>query len=173
MDSQNAFSTRVMNKYRYHSIVAKFVALIAWIIAIMNFVWVVDYLYKEYNTLSEARSQGAEWLTDLTIPLMYLRMEIALLINAAGLQFRTVKSLLVSVLALGWVLLEYGVWYEKSLQIKGAANISESFYPGNLYGATRWNIFILIMSVVFFGWVIKAILKELAFKRNKNRGTYD
>jgi hypothetical protein len=99
--------------------------------------------------------------------LLNVRLGAALLIAAAGLLYRRVIGLLISMLALTWVLKEYAWWYLDSLRRLKEMGVSDFAqlqvpdltYLGKLFGATWWNVIVLVISVALYIWVIKTLIR--------------
>jgi hypothetical protein len=104
---------------------------------------------------------------DPSVFLLNVRLGAALLIAAAGLLYRRVIGLLISMLALTWVLKEYAWWYLDSLRRLKEMGVSDFAqlqvpdltYLGKLFGATWWNVIVLVISVALYIWVIKTLIR--------------
>jgi hypothetical protein len=96
---------------------------------------------------------------------MHIRIGVALLLSVAGLWSRRVAGLLLSVFALFWVGSEYIAWYFWSMRLKANAGIE--IFPGsiahasNFYGATPWNVVVLVLAGAVLLWVSWLLIKIL------------
>ena len=84
-----------------------------------------------------------------------IRIEIALIISTIVLLTPKTRNLLISIACLIYIQAEYVKWYFYSEDIKTQAGISY-LQPSiaNFYKATWWDIWILIMTIVIFGYAI-------------------
>ena len=135
---------------------ARLIAIAVACFTTLQLIWELYGLFHEYN---KAIAAGAEVNLSMSLPWMFIRINLALILSAVGLYFRHVKGLLISMLALIWVGIEYLSWHIWSLRIKAMAGIgdfqSTTPYADNLYGATRWNIAVLVVVAAFFVWEVK------------------
>jgi hypothetical protein len=139
---------------------------IAILTAILNVLWVGWNQHNEVATYQRALASGAEIQRSLFFPMILIRISVALVISAASLWFRNAIGLCVSALSLLWVGIEYIGWYNWSWHIKEGAGIKEfpSITPhiANLYGATGWNMVVLLIAVALFVWEVKTFASIVA-----------
>jgi len=146
------------------------------LIAAANALWIAWELLIFFQAKSKADAQGAEIFYDMAPYWMQVRIAIALIINAACLCFRRNIGLIVSLLALVWVGVEYGQWYSLSLKVKA---VTEDYsrlstpHTAGLYGATGWNIVVLVVTVVLFIWEMKMLVGIIITSRKHGTLTLD
>jgi len=130
------------------------------LIAALNAVLVISVVMGEIRQFNEALTRGGAWLVDLTISWIQVRVALALIVGIIALRLRTCIGLVTYILMSLWILVEYIKWYKLSSNIKAAAQL-EGFsnltipHACGLYGATSWDIAILVLTVVLFIWGIK------------------
>lgn len=107
--------------------------------------------------------------------LIQLRITIALIVIVFSLFSRRVAGFLISILALSYIAAEYIWWYFDSLRwLKeiGVGDFSklpaphEIQHAGNLYGATWWNLMVLVVAIILLTWEMKVLLRDLMTPRS-------
>lgn len=110
--------------------------------------------------------------------LIQLRVTIALVLVAFGLFSHKVVGFLISTLALVYVAAEYLWWYFDSLRwLKevGVEDFSKLPLPhevqhaGSFYGATWWDLTVLVIAIALFTWEMKTLLRILITPRGNSR----
>jgi hypothetical protein len=142
---------------------------VAVLIAALNALWVayrVGYSYGEVGCGYPCTSEHQ----DYSLLLMQCRIAVALTLIATGLCFRRVIGFIGAVLATAYVGKEYLWWYFDSWQrLKeiGVRDFSQLPAPheiqhaGNLYGATWWNVLVLVVTAALFVWEMKTLTRLL------------
>ena len=124
--------------------------------AAIHTVWLVTNWIAFRRQLDAITMVIVDW--DPSIDMWQARIGLILLISVAGLLSRRVVGLFLSTLALAWVVLEYYEWYAWSMRLKSNAGI-EHFpllipHAANLYGATPWNVMVLVLVIAVLLWEI-------------------
>lgn len=132
----------------------RIVVFIATSTAAIDIGWLLYSIADQYNRVARATMVIID--IDPSVSLMHIRIGVALLIAAVCLWFRRVVGLVISVAALIWVLIEYCLWFIWSANIQREAGITSGF---GLYGANGWNVAVLVIALVLFAWVAKALLR--------------
>ena len=130
-------------------------------LACLNAIWVVcksaDIIYRIHK-LSEA---GICTL-GMTLPFRNIRIGLFLVIATIALWSRKSKGLYLSLFSLGWIFTEYWLWRIASQRILINADIphfpAEIAHAYNLYGATNWDVIVLLISGVLLIWELKILL---------------
>jgi hypothetical protein len=139
-----------------------FVAIVTASCTALRMIWEIYHLFYKYN---EAITAGAEANLSMALPGMQIRISLGLILSAIGLWFYSVKGLLISISALIWVGLEYLSWHMWSLRIKENAGIgnfqSITPYADSFYGATGWDISVLVIVIALFVWEVKIVVNLL------------
>lgn len=159
-----------------HKIASKSLNLaigVAVVTAALNLLWVANYSGDLFQSRSASIAQGGTgWLIDQSVVRMYLIIEVALITAALGLLSRKVKGIVISALALMWVGIEYGGWFIWTLRTIEASGLKEipSGIPhaGGFYGATGWNMAVLVIAAALFAWEIKTLIAILIGSRSKH-----
>lgn len=141
--------------------------------AFLHVLWVVYNVgYSDgVNTASRHSISGVDGIHTLNV-----RIGIGLLVAMIALWLRGIVSFLVSAVALGYVGMEYSVWYLDSvhaLKIMGMASWADFQDPdfpyiGALRGATWWNIVVLGAVSLLLVWHL-TILIRARHSLNKNQ----
>lgn len=130
--------------------------IVAILAAASNTLWITGYL----GATSQSTERGV--LVDQSMVGMHIMIELALLVAAVGLLLRSVKGLVISIIALSWIGIEYILWFIKTQSIIKGAGLKQipSLIPhaGNLYGATRWNLVVLIIVAFLFAWEVLTLI---------------
>ncbi len=147
-----------------------FAIVVAALTAALNLLWIAYDLGRLFWSTGTSIAQGGTGgLVDWSMVRMYLIVETALIIATFSLLSRKIKGVIVSVIALMCVGVEYIWWFIWTRRIIEAAGLTEipSLIPhaGNLYGATGWNLAILVIATALFAWEIKIIIGFLYSSR--------
>lgn len=139
----------------------RFAMVAAGFATVVHLVWLGTGFLAFRHRLDAATMVIVDW--DPSILMMDVRIGLALFLSVAGLWSRRLIGLFLSALALAWVGLEYFTWFLWSMRIKSNAGI-ESFpssvvHASNLYGATPWNVVVLVLAVVVLLWEIGRLIK--------------
>ena len=135
-------------------------------LAVLNLVWLIIGYSGLYHSIASSVAQGgsAPLLNQAAIR-RDLMIELALLIAAVGLLCRNVTGLVLSLVALVWVIIEYVWWFIWTRRTIAAAGLAElpSGMPQawNLAGATAWNLVVLVVAVCLFIWQARVIRETL------------
>ncbi len=135
-------------------------------LAVLNLVWLIIGYSGLYHSIASSVAQGgsAPLLNQAAIR-RDLMIELALLIAAVGLFCRNVPGLMLSLVALVWVIIEYVWWFIWTRRTIAAAGLAElpSGMPQawNLAGATAWNLVVLVVAVCLFIWQARVIRETL------------
>lgn len=140
----------------------KLAGWVAVLTAVLNLLWVANYWGGILQSTRDSITQGGTGgLVDQSMIRMHLMIEAALIIAALGLLSRKITGIVISAMALIWVGIEYigwFIWTQRTIEAAGLTAIPR-FIPhaANLYGATGWNIAILVIVVALFVWEVKML----------------
>ena len=128
----------------------------------LNLLWVANYWgHILQSTRSSIAQGGTGALLDQSMIRMHLTIEGALIIAALGLLSHKVTGIVIAEMALLWVGIEYVGWFIWTRRTIEAAGLSEipRYIPhaANLYGATGWNIAVLVIVAVLVVWELKTL----------------
>lgn len=131
--------------------------VIAISLATSNLVWLITEYSQLASSINAGIAQGGSApLISQSVIRRDLSIEIALIVAAIGMVSRKISGLLVSLIALVWVVIEYIGWYVWTKQAIVAAGLTElpSGIPQawKLAGATPWNLVVLVVTVFLFLW---------------------
>jgi hypothetical protein len=135
-------------------------------LAVLNLVWLIIGYSGLYQSITSSVAQGGSApLLNQAVIRRDLMIELALLIAAAGMLCRNVTGLMLSLVALIWVVIEYVWWFIWTKQTIAAAGLAElpSGIPHawNLAGATAWNLVVLVVAVCLFIWQARVTRETL------------
>ena len=144
-----------------------FALVAAALAAIVHLAWFAVWFIGFRERLSAAKIVIVDW--DPSVSMMHVRIAVALIISVAGLFSRRAVGMFLSALALGWVGLEYAAWFSWTVRIKSNAGIetlpSSIPHASNLYGASPWNIVVLVLTIAVFLWETGGLIKVAMSKR--------
>lgn len=139
----------------------RFAMVAAGFATVVHLIWLVTGFLAFRHRLDAATMVIVDW--DSSILMMHIRIGLALLLSVVGLWSRRVIGLFLSVLALVWVGLEYIAWFLLSTRIKSNAGIeslpSSVPHASNLYGATPWNVVVLVLVIAVLVWEIGRLIR--------------
>lgn len=133
--------------------------IISALTAVINAILVVYHLVELRSRIRKTSLIIVQ--IDPPVSLMHIRIALALLLAAVCLMRRRVVSLLISVVALIWVLMEYGGWYLWSASIRRETGIVSP--PGllGLYGANVWHVAVMAIVLALVIWETKILFGSL------------
>ena len=138
-----------------------FALVIAGLAAVVHIVWFAVSFVAFRRRIDAATMVIVDW--DPSVFMMHIRIGLALSFSVIGLWSRRVIGLFLSTLALAWVGLEYIAWFLWSVRIKASADIdalpSSVSHAFNLYGATPWNVVVLVLVIAVLVWEIWRLTK--------------
>lgn len=167
-------SATLRRKFR-HELVARFgydaafnFALVAaGLAAVVHIAWFVTSFVAFRRRIDAATMVIIDW--DPSVFMMHTRIGLALFLSVAGLWSRRVIGLFLSLLALVWAGLEYIAWFLWSIRIKSNADIetfpSSVAHASNLYGATPWNVVVLVLVLAVLVWEIGQLIRIAKARR--------
>ena len=144
-----------MNKLTSRS--EKILAVVLTLIALTDVIWLIFFL-RDLQTQTSQLTRGVSINVDASVPIMHIRIAIALVFAALGAWFRRVVGLLVSSASLIWVIAEYGRWYAWSVAINQESGVT---HTNGLYGANLWNWAVIIFTVGLLAWEVTIIFNLL------------
>jgi len=131
--------------------------IIAAMTAVINAIW-LTYRFAQLNSNPGSTSLVIVQI-DPSVSLMLIRIGFGLLLAAVCLWYRRVASLVMSMAALIWVLIEYTGWYLWSASIRREAGVAG--VPGFLsfYGANAWNVAVIVIVLALLTWEVKTLVR--------------
>ena len=134
-------------------------------------VGIILLIYEYIGILRVRNAPDLIWslIIDYTYLYRKLRVAIALILNLVAIWPLKMRRCLISVLALLWCLIEYGIWYFLSQKLKESAGINRLPEPSAMgfLGATWWDILLLVLIVVLLAWTIKLLMAFLMPSRHE------
>ena len=161
-------STTLRQKLRHHLAAPfkydesfNFALLLVGVASVVHIGWFVASFVAFRRRIDVATTVIVDW--DPSVFVMHIRIGVALLLSVAGLVSRRMIGLFVATLALVWVGLEYVAWFFWSMRIKSNAEIqtfpSLAGNVSNLYGASYWNVVVLVLVIAVLLWGILRLIK--------------
>ena len=144
-----------MNKLTSRS--EKILAVVLTLIAQTDVIWLIFFL-TDLQTQTSQLTRGVSINVDASVPIMHIRIAIALVFAALGALFRRVVGLLISIASLIWVISEYGTWYVWSVAINRESGVTHTY---GLYGANLWNWAVILFIMGLFAWEVTKIFNLL------------
>ena len=131
--------------------------------AILNIFWVV----AKYTTLPAGGS--APFLSQTMMRRDWM-IATALILAGLSLASKRGLGLVVSLVALMWVLVEYVRWYFWTKRIWEASNWTRIPFPqtANLYGATAWNVVVQLIVAILVVWEAVMLVGLLKSSRRRD-----
>ena len=146
------------------------------VVGILNALWLGWHLFRLYEAISKSEDQGGTVQLNTTFTNRLIRIALALIISAICLYVRKLVFLCASLLALVWIGLEYFGWYIYSLQTLERAGLTTFPYGTShafkLYGASGWNVAVLVTTVILFLWEINLLIRILITQRSERDMQY-
>ena len=136
------------------------------IAAILNLVWFVT----KYVQISKAHIAGTTLDLDQSMVRRDLLIAAALIIAALSLASKRGFGLMLSLIALSWVLFEYIHWYlwtQRLMKTLGMPGIPSWIPQGaHLWGGTSWSVTVLIICVILVVWEMAMLVSILKSSRH-------
>lgn len=139
----------------------KIATVLTGLASLVHIVWFVASFIVFRRRIDAASMVIIDW--DPSVFMMHIRIGMALVLGFAALLSRRVIGLYLSALALVWIGLEYAAWFLWSIRIRSNAEVER--FPSvianavNLYGATPWNLLVLVLVVAVLVWQIGRLLR--------------
>jgi hypothetical protein len=135
----------------------KILAVVLTLLALTDVIWLIFFL-KDLQTQTSQLTRGVSINVDASVPIMHIRIAVALVFAALGAWFRRVVGLLISIASLIWAISEYGAWYAWSVAINQESGVTHTY---GLYGANLWNWAVILFIVGLFAWEVTIIFNLL------------
>lgn len=95
---------------------------------------------------------------------MKTRIAVALIVCVVGLLFGKLRGLVISALALGWIVVEYLAWWRGGFYAieQSGSSFSKNEHIAYLIDANWWDIWVLIVATLV---LINAVILIIAFRK--------
>lgn len=136
-----------------------FPLLLVGVASVVHIGWSVATFVAFRRRIDTATMVIVDW--DPSVFMMHIRIAIGLLLSVVGLFSRRVIGLFVSTLALVWVGVSGLVLLVDEDQVEGGGrNFSSSVSDfSNLYGASLWNLVVLVLVIAVLLWGTVRLIK--------------
>jgi hypothetical protein len=132
---------------------------------LINGLWLLASPPPQFTTQASSLT-GTSTELDASLVWIAIRIELALLVAGFGLLSRRGVGLLISMLSLVWVGAEYLRWYRWRYSFPqdgpwGDPRFSLEAGRETLYGATGWNLAVLMVAAVVLVWEVSIPVRAL------------